>query len=260
MKLPSLPFLEKKEKQEYFLALVLRNEKVNAVFFEEMDGMVKVLGKHTEYFENSIEQASSEELLEILDKAISTAEQFLPQSSETVKTIFGVKGSWVENNKIKKDYLLKLKKISDELGLIPIGFLVIFEAIAHLLQKEEGAPVSTVLVETGEKFVSVALLRAGRIIESKTSEILESPAQTTDNLLKHFSSSEILPARIIILSDDEDESQEFINHIWSKSLPFLHLPQVTTLPLEFDGRAILFGAAKQMGFDVLDAEISKELP
>src|SRR3989344_7904771 len=173
MKLPLLPFLEKKESREYFLALVLRNEKVNAVFFEESLGKVSVLGKHSEYFENSIEQVSLEELLGILDKAISTAEQSLPENVETVKTIFGVKGSWVEDNKIKKDYLLKLKRISDELGLVPIGFLVAFEAIVHLLQKEEGAPVTAILVETGEKYVSVAHIKAGKIIESKTSEIIE---------------------------------------------------------------------------------------
>ena len=257
MKLPLLPFLKKKENKEYFLALVLRNENVNAVFFEESGGKVSVLGKHSEYFENSIEQASLDELLDVSDKAISTAEQSFPKNIEAVKTIFGVKGAWVENNKIKKEYLIKLKKISDELGLVPIGFLVIFEAIAHLLQKEEGAPVTTILVETGEKYISIANIRAGRIVESKTSEILESPAQTADNLLKHFSSSEILPARIIIFSGDEDEVQEFINHRWSKDLPFLHLPQVTSLPSEFDGRAILFGAAQQMGFDVLETEISQ---
>ncbi|OGH39075.1 MAG: hypothetical protein A3B44_03185 [Candidatus Levybacteria bacterium RIFCSPLOWO2_01_FULL_38_21] len=259
MKLPLLPFLEKKESREYFLALVLRNEKVNAVFFEESLGKVSVLGKHSEYFENSIEQVSLEELLGILDKAISTAEQSLPENVETVKTIFGVKGSWVEDNKIKKDYLLKLKRISDELGLVPIGFLVAFEAIVHLLQKEEGAPVTAILVETGEKYVSVAHIKAGKIIESKTSEIIESPAQTVDNLLKHFSSSEILPSRIIIFNGDEDESQEFINHRWSKSLPFLHLPQATTLPFEFDSGAVLFGAAQQMGFEVLEDGIS-EIP
>ncbi len=259
MKIPSLPFLEKKENKEYFLALVLRNEKVNAVFFEELGGKISVLGKHSEYFENSIEQASPDELLDVLDKAISAAEQSLPENIETVKTIFGVKGSWVEDNKIKKEYLIKLKKISDELGLIPIGFLVVFEAIVHLLQKEEGAPVTTILVEAGKKYISVANIRAGRIVESKTSEILESPAQTVDNLLKSFSSSEILPARIIIFNGDEDEGQEFINHRWSKSLPFLHLPQATTLPSEFDGRAILFGAAQQMGFDVLEAEITQGL-
>ena len=252
-----LPF-QKAEKKEYFLALVLRNEKVNAVFFEESQGKVHVLGKHSEKFESSIEEASIDELLETADRAISTAEQSLPKTTETVKTIFGVKGSWVENTKIKKDYLAKLKKVSDELGLLPIGFLVIFEAISFLLEKEEGAPATLILVETGEKFVSAALIKAGRIKEFKTSEIAQSPASTLDNILKHFTSAEVFPQRIVIFNEDEDESQEFINFKWSKSLPFLHIPQVTTLPSDFDAKAVVAGAANQLGFEVLDEELPKD--
>ncbi len=252
MKLPSMSFLKKKEKPEYFLALVLRNEQVNAVIFEELAGKIQVVGKQKEYFKNSIEEVPIEELLEVLDKAISTAEQSLPNQTDTIKTIFGVKKSWVEENKIKKDYLLKLKKVSDELGLIPIGFIVIFEAIAHLLTKEEGAPVSAILVELGKKSISVALVRAGKIIETETSHILETPTSTVDSLLKTMD-AEVLPARVIIFDEkDEDKIQEFINYRWGKSLPFLHLPQVTALPSEFDARAVLFGAALQMGFEVLE--------
>lgn len=256
MKLPiSFP---KQKKQEYFLTLILRNEKINAIFFEESQGKVNVLAKHAENFKGSIEEATVEDLLEVADKAISTAEGGLPQSLETVKTIFGVKGSWVEDSKIKPDYLAKLKKVSDELGLVPIGFLVIFEAIAYFLEKEEGAPITAILAETGEKFVSAALIKAGKIKEFKTSEVVESLPHTLDNILKHFTSSEVLPPRIIIFNGETDESQDFINHKWNKSLPFIHLPQVTTLPPEFDGRAVLDGAATQLGFELLDNKMPED--
>ena len=99
MKLP-LSF-SKEQKKEFFLALVLRNEKINAVFMEEVGGKIHVLSKHAQAFEKSIEESTTEELLETADKAISAAEQHLPEKLETVKTIFGVKGSWVEDNKIK---------------------------------------------------------------------------------------------------------------------------------------------------------------
>ena len=68
-----------------------------------------------------------------------------------------------------------------------------------------------------------------------------------------------MPARIVVFDGAEDQSQEFINHRWSKSLPFLHLPQVTTLPSEFDAKAVLFGAATQMGFEVLEELPSDEI-
>lgn len=262
MKLPFPIDLGKKVKKEYFLALLLKDESLYAVVTEEVMGKIRVIGEQEEPFSDTIETASSEELLDVADKAISQAENNLPEGVETHKTILGVKETWVDEARIKKEYLSKLKHLSDTLVLAPIGFIVIHEAIAHLLQKEEGAPVSAVLVEIGERVLTVSLLRAGRIIDTKKAKIEDSIAQTTDRILHHFTNFEVLPSRIILYSKQENESitQEFIKHSWSKTIPFLHVPQITELPHGFDAKAILYGAAIQMGFDalnVLDDESSK---
>lgn len=258
MNLPFIKKIQKKVLPSYFLVLVLRDEKVSAVIFEEETGAAKIVGHKEEYFSSSIDEVSQEEFLEVLDKAVSQAESKLPENVQTQKTIFGVKETWTENDQIKKDYLAKLKKASQELGLTPIGFLVISQAIFHLLAKEEGAPVSAILTEVNKKTVTVTLLRAGKSIETKSTEIHESIPFTVDTLLKHFNVPEILPSRIIIFNGIEDLSQEFITHTWSKSLPFLHLPQITNLPVGFDAKAVLFGAATQMGFEVLERDMQKE--
>lgn len=258
MNVPNLPFLEKKSKSEYFLSLVLRDEKASAVVFEQVNGKLNVIGEHLEPFKTSVEEASEEELLSVLDKAVSLAEKNLPEGVESQKTIFGIKESWVENEKIKKDYLAKLKKISDELDFKPMGFLVISEAISHLLQKEEGAPTTAILAEINQKNITISLIRGGKIVETKSAPPQESIPETVDKLLHHFTGSEILPARIILFDGgNENLQQEFIGHTWSKSLPFLHLPQVTSLPLNFDARAVLNGAAMQMGFEVLETSLTK---
>ncbi len=251
----NLPFLKKFRKEilpSYFLVLVLRDEKVNAVVFEELEGKIQIVGQQEEHCPASIDGVSSEDFLQTLDKAISQAESTLPENIQTQKTIFGVKESWTENDQIKRDHLAKLKKASEELGLIPIGFLVNSQAIAHLLQKEEGAPVSAVLVEVNKKTLTVTLIRAGKTIETKSSQIHETIPFTVDTLLKHFNIPEILPSRIIIFNGKEDLSQEFITHTWSKSLPFLHIPQITNLPAGFDAKAVLSGAAIQMGFAITE--------
>lgn len=252
MKLPfKLPF-GKKEKAQYFLSLVLRDEKVSAVIFKEDLGKVKIVAEQEELFKDSIEKVSLEELIEILDKAISKAESQLPSQLETQKTIFGVKEDWVLQSRIKKEYLVKLKKISDVFGLVPLGFLVISEAITHLLDKEEGAPVSALLIEVGQKNITVSLIRAGKIIEVRNSPIEESIAHTADLILHHLD-YEVLPSRIILFDGGkEDLTQEFIGHQWSKSLPFLHVPKVSTLPKRFDAKAVMFGAVSQMGFEILE--------
>jgi len=258
MNLPFLKRFQKKVLPLYYLALVLRDEKTQAIIFEEIEGQVKIIGHREEHFSSTIDEATPEEFLEVLDKAISKAESSLPENIQTEKTIFGVKDSWTEHDQIKKEYLAKLKKASEELGLIPIGFLVISQAIAHLLQKEEGAPVSAILAEVNKKNITVTLLRAGKIIETKSSPIHESIPFTVDTILKHFDIPEILPSRIIVFNGKEDLSQEFISHTWSKSLPFLHLPQITSLPHGFDAKSVLFGAATQMGFEMLEKDIPQE--
>src|SRR5680860_82520 len=251
MKIPSLSFFEKKEKPQYFLALILRDEKAIGVVFETLSGVIKIVGSGEEYFSESIEDVSSEELLNICDKAISRAETSLPENIETQKTIFALKENWVEDNKVKKDYLDKLKKVSDELSLEPIGFLVIVEAIISLVQKEEGAPVSTIFAQISKENTVVSLVKASKILEAKASKIHESASFTVDTLLKHFEVPEILPSRVIIFTDQEKElSQEFIKHQWSKSLSFLHLPQILTLASNYDIKAVINGAAKQMGLAV----------
>jgi hypothetical protein len=258
MKLPTLPFLEKKEKPEYFLALILRNEKANAVILEQIDRKLRIVSQNEESFADSVEMATTEEFLNVLDKAISGAEQALPANVETEKTIFGLKGTWIQDNKIKQQYLDKLKHACKELALTPIGFLVLNEAIISLVQKDEGAPITALLAEVGKKYITVSFVKAGKILESKGSEVHQSASYTVDTLLKHFESPEILPSRLIIFDAKESLVQEFISHQWSKSLSFLHLPQIVNLNLSFDANAMLFGAAAQMGLGVIQGFSKKD--
>lgn len=270
MKLPiKLPF-QKKDDAAYYLSLLIGDEKAHASVFAEKNGKIEIIGEHEEHFSTPVEKLSDEALLDILDKTISNAEATLPEGFQTRKTIFGVKENWIEETKIKKEYLNKLKKVCDSLGLTPIGFLVIHEAVAHLLQKEEGAPVSAILTEIGTDELAVSLLRAGKILETHRVKIETSIPHTIDKTLHQFSNYEILPSRIIVFNEHKHPklSQELTTHQWSKSLPFLHVPQIKILPPKFEARAILFGAATQMGFEVLDKfdmptipnDISKEEP
>ncbi|HEX7042003.1 MAG TPA: hypothetical protein VF189_02025 [Patescibacteria group bacterium] len=254
MKLPILSSIFKKTPpREYFLAFLLREEHVHAVVFEELGGRIQVIGQGKAELPSSLETISQEGLLSAADKAISIAEQSLPEGIQTHKTVFGVKESWVEDSHITKEYLGKLKQMSEELDLQPIGFLVFPEAIAHLLQKEEGAPVSGILIDIGKKTVSLTLIRAGRIVDTKEVPLTQPLTETVENALLQFENIEIFPSRLIIFdSNDKKIERSFISHHWSKSIPFLHVPQVSTLSPDFDTRAILFGTATQMGFDAID--------
>ncbi len=258
MKLP-IKLLDKKEKAEFYLALVLQNEKATSVIFEKQEETIKFISTDEEPFKETVEEATENEFLDVLDKVITTAETALPESIETHKTLFGLKDNWIEDDKIKKEYREKLRKASDELALEPIGFMAFSESLINLLQKEEGAPLNAILVNVGKKYLSVYWIRGGKILESKTSEVHESAPYTTDTLLKHFQTGGSFPTKIVISNSNEDDlTQEFINHQWSKSLPFLHLPQIVSLPQDAMVKAILLGAATQMNSNLI-FDYDKEL-
>lgn len=264
MKLPLPSLFKKKDDSDYYLTLLLKDEKIVAVILQAKEGKIYRVGQGEEALSTPLEDLSEEELLETLDKAISTAEETLAADIETEKTIFGVKNSWVEGKKIKKEYLTKLKKVCESLSLSPIGFIVISEAIANLLQKEEGAPLSGILAEIGRKHITLTLFRAGRVIEQHTSEIKDGITKTVDILLHHFT-IDVLPSRIILLGGEDKDSllQEFMSFQWSKSIPFLHVPQVSALPVGFDQESIVVGAAEQMGMELIketkNDDLSKDI-
>ncbi len=167
MKLP-FSFGQKKENKEYFLAVLLRDETASIVVLEETHNKLRIIAQQTTHLPTPLEHIDIEKLLDILDKGITSLESQLPAQSSLHKTVFGLKESWVEEAHIKKEYLGMLKKISEELELKPIGFLVFSEAISHLLQQEEGAPVSAILVELGKQTTTVILVRGGKITETHT--------------------------------------------------------------------------------------------
>lgn len=254
MKLP-IPFIgQKKQNTDYYLALILTDEKADAIILQENHGTLKRINSHEEHFSISIEDISKEDFITVIDRTISRAEEILPPDIETHQTVFGVKANWVdqESKKIKKEYLDKLKKVCDALDLTPIGFMVTTEAVIHLLQEEEGAPLSAVFAEVEKSQITLSLYRGGKVVETLSHPHGDSAPATVDRLLGHFTVP-VLPARIVLLLNKPDErtQQAFIAHQWSKSLPFLHIPQVMVLPPHYDNRAVIFGAAKQMGFTVL---------
>jgi len=270
MKLPTSLLPKKKDNVKYFLALLISDDKVKALILEQEDNILLKVTQHEEQSDTSIDNLSLEELIDIFDKTISIAESKLPKDANLEKTIFSVKDEWTQDGKIKKEILAKLKKVCDELVLSPIGFLIFPEAISHLLTSEEGAPISGIFAHISKNNISVSLLRGGKIIETRKAPLdtFNTP-QIVDMILRHFTDYEVLPSRIIVQNDNNPQNQveineklgqEFINHNWSKSLPFLHVPQVTVLPVGFDIKAVEFGAATQMGLEIAKKDIGEKVP
>lgn len=254
---PLKKFFPQKEKAEYFLALILRDFRVESLVFKDLEGKIEVLGKADEKFSRPIEEIEQGELVEVCDKVISLAEENLPPHITTSQTILGLKDDWIIEGKIKKEYLTSLRRLKEDLELNFLGFVVIFEAVSHLLQKEEGVPTTSLLVSKEGQEVTIALVQAGRI-EKIIAKKIDLPAggesfsQILEKLLRTFKDYEILPSRIILFNEGEnleELKQELISFPWTKVLPFLHFPTVKILSDDFVPRAVVAGFATQMGVE-----------
>src|SRR3989344_4818909 len=249
-----LPFLKTKDKQKnFFLSLLIKPDRVGAILFEEINSKLFILSTNEiETGEDTI-RLSEKELLAAADKVISFVEGKLPEGAEVDKTIFSVPYYWVSGGKIRQEYLDKLKRICKDLGLVPIGYIVSIEAIVASLQQSEGAPVSGIFIEITRDKILLYVVRAGKIIEEKQSEIEKSIIGTTEKLLQGIQSIDVLPSKIILLDykDASGVQQEFLSHSWPAEIPFLHLPQVMMLERGFENEAIINGVATQMELEVL---------
>lgn len=242
----------KKEAREFFLTLHLKPYSIGAILLEKKGRSLIVVSSYESSLSSHVDTLSPQELLEYSDKAISSIENSVPQARDVEKTIFALPNHWVEDARIKKDHLLSLKKITDDLSLVPIGFLISTEAIVHALQEKEGAPLSAILIEIINDQLFLSLVKQGNILEEDRATIQESPIATSEHLLHNLKNAEVLPSRILLIenSQNDKKQQTFVSHTWSKSIPFLHIPQVEVLDKVFEQESVIKGVSDQLGLEL----------
>lgn len=249
-----LPFFSKhKEEKDFFLSLIISSGKITSILFEKVNGKLLILGTHSEEFTQPLEALPEARLVELSDSVISRVEEYLPDAAFLDKTIFAVPSTWVMEGKITKDYLAKLKTLCDSLKLTPVGFIVSIEAIVAYLHKKEGAPVTAIFIEASTNHVTCAIVKTGIILGTFESVIEHDVAKTIDSLLLAQSVVQVLPAKIILLNYEHAKAnqQSVLGHSWSKSLSFLHIPQVELINADVESLAVISGVSQQMGFDSL---------
>lgn len=259
----NLPFLQKKDEvKKYFLTLLLKPHRVGAILFEEINSKLFIVSTREEDQKGAVNSLSGEELVKASDIVVSYVESAIPENHTLEKTIFSVPYDWVEDGKIKAEFLLKLKKVCTDLGFKPEGFIVSIEAIVKFLQEKEGVPVSSIFVEVAKDLIFVYVVKAGKIVEVRTGQVENDVVKTVENLLLDIHELDVLPSKLVLLDYDgaENVQQEFISYSWSKEIPFLHVPQVIVVEKGFENEAIVNGVALELGTEVLsDIKAGEEI-
>ncbi len=206
------------------------------------------------------------EIIGASDAALSSAIQLLPEGfKEPSKTVFGIPPSWVDKGEIKGEYLSKIKNICTELSLEPSGFVVLSEAITHLIKAEEGSPVNAIIAGFGKDYLEISVFGLGNLIG--TTQVARSVSYFEDITegLSRFSLSENLPSRIIIYDGKEGELEDVKEALMASNwedlekIKFLHPPKIEIFAPDKKVTAVaLAGAAEMAG--VTEIGLKQEEP
>lgn len=216
------------EKKESFWALLLEPGWISAAIWEVQGEEVNIVSQGS-----SAAWSNEDDLIGSVDTALSSCITGLPQDyEEPEKTVFGLPSSWIEDGNIKPENLEKLKKICEDLSLKPSGFVVLSEAVAHLVKANEGSPLSGITVGVSEKSLEITLFKLGK--KSGVFEVSRSVSIVDDLVegLVRFGTDEVFPSRIVVYdgkdADLEDVRSSLSDATWDsiEKIKFLHTPKV----------------------------------
>lgn len=236
-------------KEEYFWSIVIEQDLVQAGLWTVRDENVAIVATSA-----ALKWETDEDLVEKADAALSEAVSALPEDvKEPFKVVFGVPASWVEDGKIKKPHLEKIRLVSQKLSLSPTGFVVMPEAIAHSIKIKEGSPLSGVVMGVGVGTIDITVFRLGNIVG--TVNVGRSPSLLEDVVegLSRFAGSQNVPTRWLLYDgteiDLEGVKQELISADWKEAgeLKFLHTPLVEVVSTKEKAEAVCIAGASEMG-------------
>jgi len=217
--------LPKKEQKDYFLILGVETHHIRAIVGKTDGEKVEVVG----WGESDFSQGQDE--TEAADIAISMAEKEVPQGFLVEKVIFALPTQYVEEDRVKPEYLTRLKKITKTLNLAPHGFVEYQAAIAYYLESDEGSALSAILLSVDAHQLIFTLLRLGKIQRSFTMTRTESLSDDLVHAISDFK-VDILPSRIILYDEGanlETIKEEMLKFPWHKQSAFLHTPKIEIL-------------------------------
>jgi len=254
-----LDFLKKTEdKQENYWALLIEPEWITSAVWRVSDGKVEVIS-------TSLATRWDADLIEPIDASLSSCTQNLPDDfADPSKTVFGVPGTWIEDGNIKEEYLEKLKKVCQDLQLVPSGFVVLSEAISHFIKQEESTPLSGIVVGVSNDTLDISIFDSGKLIG--TTSVLRS-VSVEEDMVEGVSRLSVavtsLPPRLILFNQNEQELEDIKNLLndadWDKigNNKFMHVPRIEILEPSKKILAVSLAGGSELG-DVTAVVVSKK--
>ncbi len=236
-KLPlSLIFGKNQASEEYFFALNIGSDFVEGAVWGIDGDKLKIINITSAPIKNDLIEASNI----ALDLSLA---DFEPEPN---KVLFGVPDSWLQDETLKKEHVEALKDLTKNLDVAPLAYVSTSHSITHLLQKTQGIPITAVLVENSDP-LNVTVVKAGKIISTKSAKRSGSFPEDIEKALLAFSEVEVLPSKILIFGKKEKNEEavkdELHSYPWMQNLPFLHVPKIEILKEKIAIAAVCFAGA-----------------
>jgi hypothetical protein len=227
MDLPNL-FSSTPQKDKLFLGLIMTEQTVQAILWKIANSKISAV-KISEIIHISKEN-------EVLVKTDAALQELGELSENLSDVLLGLESSWVNPKGVIDAKKPLLKKLSDELSLKPIGFVVTTEAITQFLNKQDPKLNSLLLFFASNK-ISVSLVEHG--ILQKTESVGRSDDTVGDltEALARFKSGhqKELPTNIKLISvnlnPEElfEQQQALMATDWVKEGFFISTPGIEIL-------------------------------
>ncbi len=265
-----LPFFKKNipaTTWKYLFALEISPQTVKSAVWSVVNDKPQVLAVGAAV---NWDDKTTESLITATDQTLSDATNHLDPSGKVniEEVILGLPSEWVQEDKIKHNFLVMLKDMGHKLDLKPVGFVVTVEAVVKYLHHSENVPPTAILLGFWPQTLEVTLVRLGKIDSTEVVKRSSHLAEDVVEGLSRFPSIDVLPSRMLLYDsglDLEETKQLLLQHPWQAPqtrLSFLHFPKIEILPADFTVKAIALSGgsevAKAIGLltvDVAETEI-----
>jgi hypothetical protein len=219
----NLPFAASSSSSQRFFAIHLAESRVESALWEVVDGQLNVISQselHDWSDEESCIAATDESLQELG-----------PESEDVQQTLFALDHDWVDAKGIVAAHKHLFQRMTKELTLKPVGFVVTVEALTQYLGQTLTPHLQAVLIEVGKQFLTVSLVKQAQIV--KTERVGRSGQIVSDlaEALAHFQ-TDTFPPKFFLFSahltgpELSEERQALLQHDWVKAYQFQHPPVI----------------------------------
>lgn len=202
------------------------------LFLKEEEGVVCLLestndGIHIVAQEKFVYSDGWEHLTEDVDEVLFRIEK--DRKVQTQEIIFFVYSHVIDTTtgEIRKPYLSKIKDLTKNLELKPVGYIECYEAVVSYLENKEQLPLTSIIVELDKTNLDLFIYKGGHKVYSHVQSRTQHISEDIASILENIKGEIVLPSRVVLYNSTSlsSVSTQIVSYKWSKDL-FIQLPRV----------------------------------